>query len=97
VSVSAKSNSKPRGNIYSFGEGRAAMLYDISRANHEAVNGSLTRAMEIAKDQNIDGAIILLTRTNGGDTSIISAGSMTKHEKANLELFKLKLKMAIED
>jgi hypothetical protein len=89
-------DSRPKGNIYSFGEGRAARLYDMSKANHEATKESLSRAMAIAKDRDVDGAIIILTRNNGGSTSIVTAGSMNKHERANLELFKLKLKMAIE-
>ncbi|WP_150429147.1 hypothetical protein [Dechloromonas sp. CZR5] len=72
-------------------------LYDLSRANHEATKDAIRDALRQAKDREFEGAIVILTKRNDGHSSVIMAGNAVKHERANLELFKLKLKMALDD
>lgn len=71
-------------------------LYDLSRSNHEAAKEALTNALSVCRERDIDGAIIILSRRDGGNSTVISGGALSKHDKANLELFKVKLHMAIE-
>lgn len=72
-------------------------IHDQSRANHQETINALKQALNRGQSHDADGVIIIMTDRRGKEATILRAGKLSKHDRALMQVARLKLHLIVDN